>query len=276
MLELPEACAISAQLKNELLGEAISKVVVNQSPHKFAWYFENPQAYEGRLLGLKVTDVVPVAGQVEMQFENMRLVLSDGVNIRLYGSKEKLPPKHQLLIQFESGKSLVFSVQMYGGLMAFGEGENQNPYYLVAKMKPSPLSQTFNLQYFKELVKNEQKNPSLKAFLATEQRIPGLGNGVLQDILYEADMHPKRKLKTLSEQDIEILFDKIKGILKEMTDRGGRDTEKDLYGKPCGYLTKLSSKTQDEPCYKCGDIIHKEAYMGGSIYYCATCQPIKL
>ena len=276
MLELPEAFAISAQLKNELLREAICKVVVNQSPHKFAWYFENPQAYEGRMLGLKVTDVIPIAGQVEIQFEEMRLVLSDGVNIRLYEAKAILPPKHQLLIQFESGKCLVFSVQMYGGLMAFGEGENQNPYYLVAKAKPSPLTDAFNLIYFKQLVQNEQKNPSLKAFLATEQRIPGLGNGVLQDILYEAGMHPKRKLKSLSDTDIKTLYDSVKGTLKVMTDSGGRDTEKDLYGKPCGYLTKLSSKTQDEPCYKCGDIFHKEAYMGGSIYYCATCQPINV
>lgn len=99
-----------------------------------------------------MTDVIPIAGQVEMQFEDMRLVLSDGVNIRLYEANEALPPKHQLLIQFESGKSLVFSVQMYGGLMAFGDSENQNPYYLVAKSKPSPLSTTFDLSYFKQLV----------------------------------------------------------------------------------------------------------------------------
>lgn len=75
------------------------------------------------------------------------------------------------------------------------------------------------------------KNPSLKAFLATEQRIPGLGNGVLQDILYEAGMHPKRKLKSLSDTDIKTLYDSVKGTLKVMTDSGGRDTEKDLAGK---------------------------------------------
>lgn|GEM_PF-2077218 len=34
-------------------------------------------------------------------------------------------------------------------------------------------------------------NPCPKAFLATEQRIPGLGNGVLQDILWTARIHPK-------------------------------------------------------------------------------------
>jgi hypothetical protein len=34
----------------------------------------------------------------------------------------------------------------------------------------------------------EVKKLSLKALLATEQRIPGLGNGVLQDILFKARM----------------------------------------------------------------------------------------
>ena len=272
MLELPEAFVISKQLKDELLGDVITGVVVNQSPHKFAWYFENPQVYESRLRGLTLTDVVPLAGQVEMQFEDMRLVLRDGVNIRLYDHLDSVPSKHQLMISFQSGRALVFSVQMYGGLMAFYADENKNPYYLIAKMKPSPLTDDFDKTYFLNLVNEEQKNPSLKAFLATEQRIPGLGNGVLQDILYNARLHPKRKLKTLTDQEVVILFESIKSTLREMTDQGGRDTEKDIYGNTCGYLTRLSSKTQDEPCYKCGDIIHKESYMGGSIYYCGSCQ----
>jgi len=272
MLELPEAFVMSNQLKDALLGDVITRVLVNQSPHKFAWYFENPQVYESRLQGLPLTDVVPLAGQVEMQFGDMRLVLSDGVNIRLYDHQESVPNKHQLLIGFQSGRALVFSVQMYGGLMAFYADENQNPYYLVAKMKPSPLTDDFDKAYFLNLVNEEQKNPSLKAFLATEQRIPGLGNGVLQDILYNAKLHPKRKLKTLTDQEVEALFESIKNTLREMTDKGGRDTEKDLYGNTCGYFTRLSSKTLDEPCYKCGDIIHKESFMGGSIYYCGSCQ----
>lgn len=37
----------------------------------------------------------------------------------------------------------------------------------------------------------------MKAFLAAEQRFPGIGNGVLQDILLESGIHPKRKISTL-------------------------------------------------------------------------------
>lgn len=249
-------------------------MTVNASPHKLTWFFENPDVYEERLLSHKVTDVVPLAGQVELQFEEMRLTVSDGVNIRLYTKGEKIPTKHQLLIEFDNDKILVFTVQMYGGLMAFEAGENQNPYYLVTTMKPSPLTEAFDQAYFTKMLRDEKQTLSLKAFLATEQRIPGLGNGVLQDILFNAGLHPRKKLSTLSTDEIKDLYASVKTTLKEMTDQGGRNTEKDLFGNVCGYKTRLCSMTQSEPCHKCGDIIHKESYLGGSIYYCATCQPL--
>lgn len=58
-----------------------------------------------------------------------------------------------------------------------------------------------------------------------------------------------------------------------MTIKGGRDTEKDLFGCSGGYMTKLSKKTVKEPCRICSGQIIKKAYLGGSIYYCEGCQP---
>jgi len=48
---------------------------------------------------------------------------------------------------------------------------------------------------------DDLQNKSIKFLLATEQRIPGLGNGVLQDILFKAKIHPKRKVADLSEKN---------------------------------------------------------------------------
>ena len=59
-----------------------------------------------------------------------------------------------------------------------------------------------------------------------------------------------------------------------MTDKGGRDTERDLFGKRGGYKTKLSKNTLQNPCPNCGDTIKKEAYLGGAVYYCPTCQKL--
>ena len=55
---------------------------------------------------------------------------------------------------------------------------------------------------------------------------------------------------------------------------GGRDTQTDLYGNDGGYKTILSAKTWKNPCPRCGGTIVKEAYLGGSVYYCSECQKI--
>lgn len=113
---------------------------------------------------------------------------------------------------------------------------------------------------------------SAKAFLATEQRIPGLGNGVLQDILWSARIHPKRKMSEISSQAVDAMYEAVKGVLAQMTAQGGRDTERDLFGNPGGYQTVLSKNTVGKPCPVCGTRIQKEPYMGGSIYVCEGCQ----
>ncbi len=57
-----------------------------------------------------------------------------------------------------------------------------------------------------------------------------------------------------------------------MRDDGGRDTEKDLFGQAGGYRTLLCANTLLEGCPQCGSELRKEAYMGGSIYFCPQCQ----
>jgi formamidopyrimidine-DNA glycosylase len=272
MLELPEALVVAQQINQTIGSKRITNVTAAQSPHKFAWYFGDPEKYQELLSGKVIGKAAACGGQVEIEAEDSVILMGDGVNIRFHGTNEPHPKKHQLLIEFDDYSALSGSVQMYGGLWCFPKGKNENPYYLISKQKPSPLSDVFDKAYFEGLFDVKSMKLSAKAFLATEQRIPGLGNGVLQDILYNAKIHPKRKMDTLSDLQLETLFNSIKFTLREMTINGGRDTEKDLYGCAGGYKTLLSKNTVDTPCPLCGTLIKKEAYMGGSIYYCAGCQ----
>jgi len=272
MIELPEAAVLAKQINEAVGGKKIKNVIAAQSPHKLAWYFGDPQEYKFLLTGKVISKAVSYGGQVEITAGNAKLLFSDGVNLRYYNKGERLPDKHQLLLELDDGSSLIGSVQIYGGLAAFPEGKNDNKYYLIAKEKPSPLSNDFDEAYFRSLFSEGTAKLSLKAFLATEQRIPGLGNGVLQDILFNAKMHPKKKVNSLSITDQRTLFDSIKITLSEMTAKCGRDTENDLLGKAGRYKTKLSKNTHGQSCSVCGTLITKEAYLGGSIYYCARCQ----
>ena len=206
---------------------------------------------------------------------DMRLGFSDGVNARYLAPDEERPAKHQLLLDFDDGSSLVCTISMYGFFGLCRADDQGNEYFQPAKGKPSPLSDAFDAAYFDGLFSNTKQTLSAKAFLATEQRVPGLGNGVLQDILFRAGIHPKTKTGVLNDPERKLLFDAVKSTLIEMTRAGGRDTEKDLYGQAGGYRTILSRNTVDKPCPVCGGALIREAYLGGNIYFCPGCQPMK-
>ena len=274
MLEIPEAVTISSQIKETLAGKKIAKVEAAHSPHGFAFYFGNPDDYPALLEGKTIDDAYPSGGQIEIAAGGARLTLNDGTTPRWHKAGSKVPAKHQLYLEFDDKSFITCTVQMYGGMMAFPDGTNDNFYYLVGKEKPSPLTAAFDEAYFDGLCGKAKPNTSAKALLATGQRIPGLGNGCLQDILFTAGINPQTKLSSLSDGQLANLFDSLKRVLLAMTDGGGRDTEKDLYGCPGSYITVLSSKTWGGLCPACGGAIVRKAYLGGNVYFCPSCQPV--
>ena len=274
MLEIPESFTIAKQLEETVRGKVITGVQAGASPHGFAFYFGEPAGYEEQLVGQKIEGAKAIAGYVEMATGDRRISFFDGVNVRYLQPGESLPKKHQLYIGFEDGSGIVCTVQMYGGMFVYREGENDNPYFLVAKEKPGPLTDAFTPAYFDGLVGQVKGKMSAKAFLATEQRIPGLGNGCLQDILFNAGVNPRTKLEKLKDGDLERVYRAVKDTLGQMVDGGGRDTEKDLFGARGGYGTILSSRTVAYACPCCGGGIEKKAFLGGNVYYCPVCQPV--
>ncbi len=273
MIELPEAVVLAGQVSDTLTGRCIEHAVANQTPHKFAWYSGDPAQYQQLLAGKTISQAGSAGGHIEIRAGDRTLVIS--TPIRYHARGEQPPKKHQLLLEFDDHSGLSCTVQMWGAMFCFAEGET-GPFadYRLAKEKPSPLSAAFDRSCFDALFDEKTPGLSAKAFLATEQRIPGLGNGVLQDILWTAKIHPKRKMAGLSAGEMQAMFTAVKTVLQAMVDGGGRDTERDLFGRPGGYRTILSKNTVGQPCPVCAAILRKEPYLGGSIYFCAGCQPV--
>ncbi len=272
MIELPESYVLADQINKELKGKKIREAEADHSPHAFAWYTENPAEYNEKLAGKTITGADIYSGNVRIRAEDMQMILS--TPIRFHGRGEKLPLKYQLYLGFEDSTSITCTIQMWGCMFCFKEGDISGiPEQHVLNHCPTPLEEGFDEEYFSALLQKEKLSSlSAKAFLTTQQRIPGLGNGVVQDILFAAQIHPKRKMSTLEEQEFKALFRAVKGVLGDMRQKGGRDTEYDLYGHRGGYRTVLSKNTINTPCPICGTLIRKEAYLGGSIYFCETCQ----
>lgn len=275
MIEIPESLTIAGQLNETLYGKRIACVEAGHTAHGFAWYEGDPKEYDAKMAGRTVGRAAGIGSMVEIELEEYSFLFGDGINIRYFSAGEKLPERYQTRITFEDDSSLICTVQMYGAMSLVKPKEYDNPYYLTAKAKPMPGTKEFDYAYFDRLAQEVSKELSAKAFLATKQRIPGLGNGVLQDILLQAGIHPKRKLNTLTQEDLGRLYEAVIQILQEMTDAGGRDTEKDLFGRSGGYHTKLSKKNVSGYCPCCGSPIQRMAYMGGNVYVCPQCQPLR-
>lgn len=276
MLELPEANVLAQQLNETVRGRRVTRVFAARTPHGFAFYNGDPADYPGLLEGRTIDGAAAWGGRAELSLGEMRLSVADGVNLRYLAPGAAEPARHQLYLALEDGGALVCTVQMYGGMWAYLAGTNDNFYHTVTLEKPSPLSDGFDGAYFSTLFQGLKPGVSLKALLATQQRIPGLGNGCLQDIFYRCGFHPKTPALALDDEERAALFRAVKDTLGEMTAEGGRDTEKDLFGAVGGYQTYLSAKTWKGACPRCGGTITRQAYLGGNVYFCAHCQPPKL
>ena len=218
MLELPEAKVISQQLNQTIQGKKIEKTTAAQTAHKLTWYKGDPQKYPEMLSGKTIGISCGLGALVTVQAANSTLVFSDGVNLRFHTAGESRPVRHQLLIEFSDSSALSAVVQMYGGIVCFTDNDYDNPYYKAALVKAAALSPAFTNSYFDGLISSPAvQKLSLKAFLATEQRIPGLGNGVLQDILFNARMHPRKKTSTLNDTERESLY---KSVVKTLIGNG--------------------------------------------------------
>lgn len=273
MIELPEARTISKHLRKEIMGKQIVDVLGNYTDHKFTFYYDDPNNYKKQLLGKKVTKINDRNYYVEIEIEDYILLLRDGANIRYYDNRSDFPEKSKLLLEFNDGSFINVTTSMYSFISVFKKNVGMdNKYYDIELNGVGALDKEFTFVYFKNLIDTKTLKLSVKAFLATEQRILGIGNGVVQDIMFNAKINPKRKIDTLNEEDISALYNSVVNTLSGMISLGGRDTERNIYGEKNGYKTILSNNTYKKGCYICHSDIKKEQFLGGSIYYCPHCQ----
>lgn len=271
MIELPEAIVLANQFKQAFIGKTITSVIADAAHHSFAWYTnDDPSTYNDIMKGKTVTGAEAYGGRIYLKLtDDCAFMFCEGTSLRYIEDEKKIPKRHQLLIEFDEGSYLVGTIRMYGGLFAY-QGEID---YGFTRNTRSVFSDDFNKEHLMQMSDNlNGKTVSVKSLLTNEQRIPGFGNGVLHDVLFDAKILPKRKITTLADADFGRLVTCIKEKLTVMVDSGGRDVEKDLYGIAGGYKTILSKNTYKNACPRCGNGITKEAFLGGSVYYCAGCQ----
>jgi formamidopyrimidine-DNA glycosylase len=190
---------------------------------------------------------------------------------------EDLPKKYHLAWQFADGSSLSYTLRMWGAVKLL-ESEVDN-YIPDEESGVPPLHPEFTFERFDQMLNAypDKTRKGIKGFLvATGYAIPdpinGLGNAIVQDILYNANLNPKRKIPDIQTQKREDLFNAIQETIQKAIDLGGRYDEVDLFGNKGRYIRLMDSKSTGNPCSRCGTEIQKISYLGGACYVCPTCQ----
>jgi formamidopyrimidine-DNA glycosylase len=274
MIELPEALIIARQMDKELAGKRIVHGDRGNSPHKFAFSSGTSEEYaaifKGKTIGRSSSH--GMATCTEIGSDHTLVLGGGGERILLHPQDAKLPKKYQLLLQFEDGTSLTVTVSGWGNTLLLPQ-ETAGQHRHVREDRIVPLSDAFTWDHFRGLFRDAgESTKSVKYFVISEPGIHGIGNGCLQDILFRAKIHPRRRVVDIAEDEQRALYDAINDTLNQIVDLGGRSSETDLYGNKGGYMRILDSKTKGTPCPECGTAIEKIQYLGGACYLCPTCQ----
>lgn len=278
MIEMPEATTIAQQMNQTLTGKTIVKFELGNKIHKFLWLNRPDEDYEAILPGLTIAKATSFGRSIYLHLGEHMLWWSDtGGKLLYHEPGSKLPKNFHLGWAFEDGSALTFAMQMWGGVKLldkseFGERPND-------ETGVEPLSPEFTLERFNQMLDEypEKTSKGIKGFLvATGYAIPnhiaGLGNAIVQDILFHARISPKRKTMDISPAERQKLFDAINSTIEEAIQLGGRYDEVDHFGNKGRYIRLMDSKTKDTPCTICGTDIQRISYLGGACYFCTQCQ----
>jgi formamidopyrimidine-DNA glycosylase len=275
MFELPEVMNFAKQFNEAIRGKTVGEGHLGNSPHKFVWYNREEDEFAKLTQGKKVGESYGKGRWLFIPLEPGYILLMGewGGKLLLHSADGELPKKYHLYITFTDGTFLTATTQMWGAFELYEKGEEQDRKY-VKDMRPTPIEPAFTFDYFSDLIDSlvAEKKWSAKGLLTQEQVIPGLGNAIAQDILFNAQLHPRHSIATLDEAERRTLYEAIKNTVNAVIDGGGRNDEFDLYNQAGGYVRLMDRHAAGNPCPRCGTVVEKIQYLGGACYLCPDCQ----
>ena len=154
-------------------------------------------------------------------------------------------------IDFTDGSRLLFDDQRKFGwmkLMPTDEIENLPP---TQKVGPEPLDKKTEAGDFIKRIRRRQNSMIKPAFL-DQSVIAGVGNIYADEALWAAKIHPQTRVKNVSDDQLEDLFNELRQILQLSIDQGG-STDKnyvDAEGRKGNYLSFAHVfRREGQPCH---------------------------
>lgn len=274
--ELPEALTVARQMQEAVAGKEIVAAYLENCESLIRQGFVNrtPDAFAAALAGRTIDSVHAGGKWIFVKVDPglfLLLALETGGKVLYHRTPATLPRKLHVQLDLSDGSYLTEQIVGWGWAKVVREEELTGERY-PGRLGLSPLhEEAFSLDAFRGVL-DRYPGKSVKWVLLRQDEIAGIGNGYLQDILFRARIHPKRKAGDLDAEERQALHRAIGGTMSEAVRLGGRAGERDLYDRPGGYQPILHTAMEGEPCPECGTAIEKLKVEGTSSYVCPACQ----
>ena len=271
MPELPDLTVVAEQLASRATGKTIAEataptpILLRATPAEVAG-----------LAGLKIGSARHRGKFLLLPFER------DGQTVRLLAANPMLAGRFWLIddsrerVRARTGLRLRFTE---GGELRYVDREMLGKLYLVApdqlegipgwsEMGPDADDPALTLDVFRQRIRRHPGE--LKPLLRNSRFVAGIGNAYSDEILWAAKLAPFRKRSTLRPEEIDRLYEAMRSVLHDATERL-RDLVPPHIETQHREFLKVHLRG-GQPCPRCGRELRQ---IGGeeATTFCRTCQP---
>ena len=300
MPELPEVETTTRGLKKEIIGLKIKDVWTDlntKDKRKFDT-ISNPKyflTFQNDVKNKKIISVERRAKNILINLSHNKTIL---IHLKmtghlLYGkykyilkeNKWQIDQKGPLndpynrfvhvVFTLSNKKFLVFSdARKFGKITIFETNTLDNRH--LSNLGPEPLDKNFTFEKFKDRIK-KKLNGKIKTVLMDQSIVVGIGNIYSDEILWHSNVKPDRKISTLTENELKLIFNSTKKLLTKGIYFGGDSMSdyRNIYGLPGKFqLHHMAYRRTREKCKKksCNGVIIREIINNRSAHFCSRHQ----
>jgi formamidopyrimidine-DNA glycosylase len=237
MPELAEVEFYRKRWHQAAVGERVIRLLTHDTK-KLLRELDLP-AFRRALIGATFQSSAAAAKQMLFRFSGDVWL---GIHLGMSGELTVAPPdhlagKHDHLVIVTDHHALVFNDPRMFGSVDFHVGKEPPKWW--QRIAPAILSPAFTVKVVSEFLQRRRRAP-IKAVLLMQERFPGVGNWMADEILWRAAIHPRRLAGSLNDREIRTLWRECRTVARQALDAiagRGRKLPKDLnVGIPRSWL----------------------------------------
>jgi formamidopyrimidine-DNA glycosylase len=271
MPELPEVETIKEDLRELVEGAKIERARVLDPG-----LVEQPltEELEARLAGCSITGARRRAKHLIVELDSgdsLVMQLKIGGQLLLVPPVEEPETALMLVLSLDRDRKLFLRDETRFSRVRLLDKEELEA--RLASLGPEPLDREFSAAYLRKALSS--RRAQMKPLLLDQKVVSGIGNIYVDEILYDARLHPRRKANTLEDGEWEALYAAIRSNLEAGVAHRGTTVRlyRDVLNRPGEHQNYLRVfEKHGKLCPGCEGKVVREKVGGRPTHYCPSCQ----